>query len=441
MLNEIASEGLALLGGNPIRTEPYPQHTTRLGKSERHYLAEVMDSGILSGFAGKFDDRWAGGTMVRKLEEACAERFGSKHAIMFHSGTGAIQATLSAVNIEAGDEVIVSGLCWTTSGSTALALGAIPVFCDVDPITFQMDPTKVKSLITERTRAIYPVNLFGMACDLDGLKAIADDAGIVLLEDNCHAYGMRYKNNQAGTIGLASVISFNYHKIIQCGEGGAALTDDDEIALKLKLIRNHGENIVGPMDRTDLPGQLGWNNRPTELAAAVALGQLEQFDELVTWKQELAEHLTAGLEGHPYLSAPMIPDDREMNYYVYGIRFDAEQAGVHRNTFCEAMKAEGVWVNPGYVNPIYRQPMYQKGAFFGASGFPFVNGISDRDPRELYRDGICPNAESLQDHDLITVIWLKYPYQHSDVDELLVAINKVTKNIKELQEWEKQYIS
>lgn len=426
---------LALLGGPKVRDKPYPPHQTRLGEREKTLVNSVLETGVLSGFAGKFDHRWAGGEMVRKVEALVCQMYGAKHAVMFNSGTSGMHAALAAVGVEPGDEVIVPGISWTSNGAVALMQGAVPIFCDVDPVTFQMDPAKVEALITPRTKVIYPINLMGMACDLDELRAIADRHGLWLIEDNAHAFGTRYRGRWTGSVGHIGVISLNYHKVIQCGEGGIAVTDDDALALKLRLVRNHGEHVLADMADAPEYNHLGYNYRPNEIDAAISIGQFEQLAELTEIRRELGDYVSARLKNHPFITPPVVPADREMNYYVYGLKYDASVAGVHRNVFCKFINAEGVWLNPGYVRVMYRLPLYREKRAFGPKGFPFVPGISDRDPAAIYAEGACPVAERLLDHELMTLQWLKYPLTKADADELITAVDKVTQHMDEVRGW------
>jgi dTDP-4-amino-4,6-dideoxygalactose transaminase len=427
---------LALLGGEPIRCEPYPVHTTRIGEREKRLVAEVLDSGVLSGFAARNDPRWLGGPFVRRLEEAVCARFGSRFAVSFNSATSALHGTVMAAGVEPGDEVITTPLTMTATASSVLMHGGVPVFSDVDDVCFTLDPALVMRSASPRTKAIMTVNLCGQASELDDLKARADEIGAVLIEDNSHAYGARYRGRWTGTIGRMGVLSFNFHKLLQTGEGGVVLTDDEECAFRLRLIRNHGEALVEGFHREDLPSQLGWNYRMTELQAAVGIGQLEQLDDLIAWRVRLAARLAARLAGHPFLAPPVVKPDREMTYYVYTLKFDPVRAGLRRDTFVKAIQAEGLPLNGGYVPPLYRQPMYRTRRFFGRRGYPFLPGVSDADPEKLYADGCCPVAERLHDEVLITTWIVRYPQTERDMDQLADGIEKVTDNLDVLRRWD-----
>lgn len=427
---------LALLGGEPVRRDPYPPHTTMIGEREKELVSQVLDSGILSGFAARNDHRWAGGKFVKQLEDILCAKFQVKHAVTFNSATSALHGSVAAAGVEPGDEVITTPLTMTATASCILMQGGVPVFSDVDDVAFNLDPRLLGRCVTPRTKAILTVNLCGQASELDDLKAQADGIGAVLIEDNSHAYGTRYKGRWTGTIGHMGVISFNYHKLLQTGEGGAVLTNDDEYAFRLRLFRNHGEALVEGFHREDIPSQLGWNYRMTELQAAVGIGQLEKLEELIAWRVRIGSHLTRRLTGHSFIIPPVVKPDREMTYYVYAMKFDREKAGISRDTFVKALQAEGLPLNDGYVAPLYRQPMYRTRRFFGRKGFPFVPGISDADPEKLYAEGRCPVAERLHDEVLITTWIVRYPQTERDMDEIVQGVEKVTDNLDALKRWE-----
>ena len=345
---------------------------------------------------------------------------------------------LMALGIGPGDEVVTTPLTMTATASSILMQNAIPVFADVEDTTFNLDPKAVKSVIGPRTKAILTVDLYGQPSDLDALRQIADNVDAPLIEDNSQALGTRYKDRWTGTVGQMGVLSFNYHKPIQTGEGGAVLTDDEELAFRLKLIRNHGEACVEGFGREDVQAQLGWNYRMDELAAAVGIAQLEKLDFLTEWRMRLGEALTDKFKGHPFIESPAVREGCTTNYYVYAMKFNPVEAGVSRDTFVEALKAEGIWVNAGYIPPLYRQPMYQKRWAYGARGCPFTCGHAEVDPTELYRDGICPVAERLHDEILITTSMVKYPHTEREICELAEAIEKVSSGIEWLKEWEQE---
>src|SRR3990167_1462759 len=276
---------LAIFGGKPVREKPYLRHNTMIGEEEERQVLEVLWSGHLSGFSAGYDERFLGGRKVQALEEEFADRFGVEFAVSTNSGTSALHCAISAIGVEPGDEIITSPFTMSATASAIITNNAIPVFADIEPETYGLNPDSVSGRITKRTRAIVTVNLFGHPSRLDELKEIADKRAIPLIEDNAQSPGAMYKGKMAGAIGEIGIQSLNYHKCIQSGEGGLALTSDLCIADRMQLARNHGEEVfrgVLGVDhrRTEKGGVLGGNHRMTEMTAAVALAQLKKLDHL-----------------------------------------------------------------------------------------------------------------------------------------------------------------
>jgi perosamine synthetase len=411
-----ATGTLALHGGAPVRATPFPAPPP-VGEREARAVAEVMASGVLSQFVGVWGEHFGGGPRVRSLERAWAERFGVRHALSMNSATSALNAAVAAAGVGPGDEVIVSPYTMTASAVCALVHGAIPVFADIEPETFCLDPESVRARITPRTKAIVAVDIFGCAADLEPLMALAREHGLVVIEDAAQSPGATRGGRPAGTLGHIGVFSLNYHKTIQCGEGGVAVTDDDRLAERLALARNHGEAVVADMGSaaTDV---LGFNYRLGELEAAIAEVQLERLEELTAPRIAHAQRLSEALSGLEGITPPHVPDGARHVYYLHVLRLDERTLGVPRAAFAAALAAEGVPVTEGYVAPLYRQPLYRQRAA-GAFGDPRNAGSGD------YGDGTCPTCERMHDHEV-----LYHPHIHAgltdgDVDDVIAAFGKV----------------
>lgn len=294
-----------------------------------------MDSGVLSGFVAEPGDAFYGGPEVRALEREWCERFEVKHAVSMNSATSCLFAAVRALGIGPGDEVIVSPWTMSASVSCVVAVGAVPVFADIEPDTFGLDPDSVVERITSRTKAIIVVDLFGCPAQMVGLDLV----GIPIIEDAAQAPGASYYGFHAGTCGTIGVYSLNCHKTIQCGEGGIAVTDDDELACQLRLLRNHGEAVGASM--------IGQNYRMTELQAAIARVQLERLDELTRPRVRNAWRLNDALEGIDGVEPPITPSGYRHVFYLYAVRVrDAWR-------FAKMLRAEGVPASQ-YVEPLYR---------------------------------------------------------------------------------------
>lgn len=420
---------LALLGGEPLRPGGQPPYNT-IGEAEKAAVMRVLDDGELSGFVATPGDLFWGGKQVRALEEAFRQRFGVKHAIAVNSATSGLHCAVSAMDVGPGDEVIVTPYTMSASATAILMTGATPVFADIEDETFGLDPASVEANLTPQTRGIMAVNIFGHPARLDPLRAIADKHGLFLIEDNAQAPGAIYRGRPTGTIGDAGVFSFNRHKVMQSGEGGVVVTNDDRIALKAALMRNHGEVVAADMSPDDLVNAVGLNYRMTEMEAAVANVQFARMDELTEWRVRNADRLTRGLKEIPGLTPPAVAEGCRHVYYLYAIKYDEEKVGLPRELFCQAVTAEGFYVRAGYVKPIYLEPLYQKKICFGPNGFPFT--ANPRNASLSYARGICPTVERLQDRELILTTAFLPPNTEADVDLFVAACRKVIDNRESL---------
>ena len=259
---------LAIHGGKPIREKPFPAYNT-IGQEEKEAVLRVLDSGILSKFIAARGNDFYGGIEVRSLEEEWASYFGVKHAISVNSCTSGIYAAVGAIAVEPGEEIIVSPYTMAASAAAPLIYNAIPVFADIEEDYFCLNPESIEERISERTRAIIVVDLFGQPYDADRINSLAERHGIYVIEDAAQAPGAQYKGRYGGTLGDIGVFSLNYHKHIHCGEGGIVVTDNDDLAEKVRLIRNHAEAVVEDRSRMDLVNMIGFNFRMTEIEAAI----------------------------------------------------------------------------------------------------------------------------------------------------------------------------
>lgn len=321
-----------------IALRPYPS----IGEAEKAAVAEVLESGCLSGFYGSPGPQFLGGPKVRAFEAAWAAHCGVRHAVSVNAATSGLIAAMGAIGIEPGDEVIVPP--WTMSATVvaARAYGGVPVFADIERKTFCIDPAEVEKKITRRTRAIIAVNLFGHPARLAALRALADSYRLWLVEDSAQAPLAFENGKRAGTVGHIGVYSFNYHKHIHTGEGGMCVTSDDRLAERLRLIRNHGENL------SDV---IGFNFRMTEIQAAIGLAQLSRIEEHVGARVRLARTLTEAVKDCQGITAPRVREGCTSNYYLWAFKY----AG-YLPKFTAALKAEGFPHAVGYVKPLYQVP-------------------------------------------------------------------------------------
>jgi perosamine synthetase len=420
---------LAIHGGKPVRSKPFPNYNT-LGEEEKLAVIEVLNDGVLSKFLATWSPDFYGGPRVQKLEREWADYFGVKHAISVNSATSGLYAAVGAAGIGPGDEVIVSPFTMTASATAALVYGAIPVFADIDPETFCITPENINRCITPFTKAIIVVDLFGHPAEMKEIMKLAQVYKLMVIEDAAQAPGAKYHGRLAGTLADLGVFSLNYHKTIHCGEGGIIVTDDDDLAERLRLIRNHAEVVVKNKGTENLVNMIGFNYRMTEIEAAIARAQLRKLEKLVVPRIEAADYLTERLNNLPGLTPPVVRPWVRHGYYVYALRYDAPELGVPRHRFVAAVKAEGIPLGAGYIEPIYLEPVYQRRIALGRDGFPFT--YSGYKGQVNYEPGLCPVTERMYYNELVTMDVCHANMQRQDLDDTVNAFEKVINHISEL---------
>jgi len=311
-----------------------------LGKEELKAVKEVFESGELIQ-----------GKKVRLFEEEFAEYIGVKHAVAVSNGTAALDLALKALNLRPGDEVVTSAFSFIASGNCALYQGAKPVFADIDPKTFNIDPTDVAKKITAKTKAIIPVHLFGQPADMKPLEEITEEHKIVLVEDAAQAHGAEYRGRKVGSIGVVGCFSFYPTKNMTTGEGGMITTSNNEVAERLRLLRDHGQS--GKYRHVIL----GYNYRMTEMSAAVGLVQLKKLDGFNERRRENAKTLTDGIRGIKWLTPPYVADGVKHVFNQFVVRVE-ENFPLERDKLVEHLKKFGIGVSVHYPIPIYKQPLY-----------------------------------------------------------------------------------
>lgn len=429
---------LAIRGGEKLRSDPFPAYNT-IGTEEEEAVLRVLRSGKLSTFLGTWHDDFFGGPEVRALESEWAEYFGVKHAISVNSATSGLYAAVGACGITPGDEVIVSAYTMSASATAALVYGAIPVFADIEEDFYCLDVKSIEAKITAKTKAIIVVDIFGQPYDADAINALAKKHNLYVIEDTAQAPGAMLGEKYAGTLGDIGIYSLNYHKHIHSGEGGVIVTNDDTLADKIRLIRNHAEAVLsarGIKDRSELVNMVGYNYRMTEIEAAIAREQLKKLPSLLAQRLENTAYLNEQLAQIPCIKPTKIRSGAKHAFYVHPLQFGAEMAGMHRNRFIDAVKAElpptllreesTVLLSYGYVKPLYLQPLYQERIAFGRDGYPF--SLSD----VTYPKGLCPITEEMHFNRLVTHEFMRPGMSKADMDDVVRAFVKVWENKEEL---------
>lgn len=426
------SHKLALILGK--KTKSFEKLYNSISKEEVAAANKVLSTKVLSGFVGRAGSCFLGGTYVRELEDDFKRYLHAAHAVSFNSATTALQAAVAAIGVGPGDEVITSPITMSASASAILFNNAIPVFADIEPDTYCISAKTIEKKISKRTKAIMVVNLFGGSCDLDALLKLARKYKLRVIEDNAQGAGGKYKNKFLGTIGDVGVISLNVHKTIQSGEGGILVTNNDRIAFRAQLVRNHGEVAIDDLAPEGIFEPIvGSNFRLSEISAAIAAAQLKKLDVLNSVRVKNARYLTRILPKFKWL-VPYFPALKNRTIYQYPFRFLEEKIGFSRATFAKAMTAEGYPVYEGYQKPIYYFPLYQKRRIYENSRYPFFS--KDFKTNVDYSMGICPEAEKMFEGEVLTTTIFLPPNSKVEIDGFISSIGKIEKNKDSLKDYE-----
>jgi len=357
-----------------------------IGPEELEAVKEVLESGML-----------VQGKKVKQFEAKFAEYIDVEHAVAVSNGTTALDVALKALNIGAGDEVITSAFSFIASGNCVLFQNAKPVFTDIDPKTFNIDPSDVAEKITPKTKAIIPVHIFGQPTKMDELKQIAEDKKIPLVEDAAQAHGAEYKGQKAGSMGTIGCFSFYATKNMITGEGGMITTNDQKLADKTRLLRSHGEI------KKYTHNVLGYNYRMTDLCAAIGLVQLKKLDKFNEKRRENANLLSKGIQKIKGLTAPYVSKDVKHVFHQYVMRVDDDYS-MSRDELSSYLAENGVGAAVHYPIPIYRQPLYME-LGYGTKKCPNT-------------EDACKRVLSLPVHPLV---------KKEDIDYILTVLKDVSK--------------
>lgn len=355
----------------------------RISDRELEYLKQVLQSGFPGG---------ANVSFVARLEKAFAEKFGCQYAISHANGTATLHSALAAVGVRPGDEVIVPPLTMASTSLAVLHQGAVPVFADIDPDTFLIDPNSVRECITPRTRAIITVALYGLSPDMDPILEAARPNGIAVIEDDAQCFLGRYKGRIVGSLGDLASFSFQNSKHMTCGEGGTVTTNNFDYADRVARFASLGYGLVGAgagKSRIDKRAivhpsfkrhvSLGFNYRMSELCAAVCYAQLERLDEFVAWRKRCAAAFGQVVRGCSWLKPQFVGPEYEHSYWAYVLKLDSGASGVTWQQFYDKFQELGGDGFYGAWSLNYLEPVFQDGSL----------GIT-------WQPGICPVAEATQ---------------------------------------------
>jgi len=322
-----------------------PIYEPLFGGNESNYLNECIDTGWIS----------SKGEFVNKFERVVADFIGSPYALSTSNGTVALHLALVTLGIGEGDEVIVPDLTFAASINAIIYSGATPVLVDVKKDTFNLDFSKIEKLITSKTKAIMPVHLYGLSCDMDICLEIAEKYNLLIVEDAAESFGSEFRNQKLGSIGHAASFSFFGNKTITTGEGGMIIFKDEETYLKAKVLRDHGMDPV----KTYWHNFVGYNYRMTNMQAAIGLAQMERIDEILEKKIEIASYYKSELKGVSGLNFVVDTEYKKNTYWLVTVLLDPDKTGITRDQLREKLKEKNIDSRPVFY-PLHIMPPYLK---------------------------------------------------------------------------------
>ena len=355
-----------------------------IGDEEIENVVEVLKSGMI-----------AQGPKVEEFEQKFAEWVGADYGIAVNSGTAALHVALLSCGIGEGDEVITTPFTFIASGNSILYTGAKPVFADIDLKTYTLDPSSIEPLITENTKAILPVQLYGQSADMDEINEIAEKYGLIVIEDAAQAHGATCNGKKVGSMGDMSCFSFYPTKNMTTSEGGIITTDDEDLAENAKVFRAHGASVRYHHD------EIGYNFRMTDISAAIGLAQLDKIDEFNDKRIANAAYLNEGLKDVDGIVTPYCAPDSRHVYHQYTIRVEKGD----RDDWVESINEFGVGTGIHYPIPLYNQPIY----------------------KTLGIEGYCPNAELAADN--VISLPVHPSLTKEDLDLVIEAVKRASKEL------------
>jgi len=405
---------LAVNGGAKIRTKPFPGWPV-FDDREVKALEEACRSGHWGCLSG---------SKVSEFEKKFAAFQDAEYGVCVPNGTAALEVALRAVGVKAGDEVIVPPYTFIASASSVLMVGGIPVFSDIDPETYNLDPLKLEAAITDRTRAIMAVHIGGGPADMDGIMAVAKKHGLKVVEDAAQAHGAAWTGRRIGAIGDAGTFSFQSSKNLSAGEGGIVLTSDPKVYAAAWSLHNCGRVPEGRWYEHRI---LGWNMRMTEFQGAILLAQMERLEEQIKTREENALYLDGPLSQIEGIR-PLKRDPRVTThaYHLYIFRYDPKGfKGLPRAKFLQALSAEGIPCSSGYV-PLYKEQLF----YVEPGGCPI--GCSFYGREMDYSKVCCPVTENACANEAVWFGQSMLLGRKEDMDDIARAVRKVRENVGEL---------
>ena len=420
-----SANSLAIFGGTPVRTQPFPAWPV-FDESEEKAILEVLRSGEWwrntqgesQALAAHADDH---SSKIAEFEEAFALFHQAGHGVACANGTAALEIVLKAAGVGLGDEVIVPPYTFIATATAPLAVQAIPVFCDISCETLNLNPARLEAVITPRTRAIIPVHFAGLPADMERILAIARQHNLLVIEDAAHAHGSCWNQKKVGTLGFASIFSFQASKNMTAGEGGMILTNNDEFATLCESYLWAGRIVGRPWYEHH---RLGWNYRLTEFQAAILLQQLHRLEGQNRRRTANGLYLNKLLAEIPGISPIQIPSFvSQHSFHIYAFRILEEEFGAPRCAVLDALQAEGIPCSGGYAHPLYRNPLFLNREFY-------PNGATADVQQKLNNVDYAAFAETCPDAERACreTIWLEHRILLSEPEEMndiVAALRKI----------------
>jgi perosamine synthetase len=364
-------ETLAINGGPPVREKLLPYGRQSLDEEDIQAVVEVLKSDWLTT-----------GPKVAEFEEQFAEWVGARHAVSLSSGTAALHAAAFAAGLKSGDEAITTPMTFCATANCILYQGAVPIFADVSSDTLNLDPQEVSKKISSRTKALIAVDYAGHPADLVALRGLAEEHGLILIEDACHALGAEHLGKRVGGISDMTVFSFHPVKHLTTGEGGMVTTNDAKLAQTLRQFRNHG--ITSEARQRQASGQwlyemvlLGFNYRLTDIACALGISQLGKLEANLARRRAIASQYTRAFRELPTLMTPAVREGMESAWHLYPIRLKVEALSADRSEIFEALRAENLGVNVHYI-PVHQHPYYRERFGYKGGEYPVAENAYER---------------------------------------------------------------
>lgn len=393
---------------------------------------KVVSSGILSNYLGAWGAKFNGGKYVKKFEKKIEKYFKVKHAITVNSWTSGLICAVGALNPKPGDEIITTPWTMSATAMSILHWNCIPVFVDIDEKTFCINPKKIQEKITKKTIAILSVDIGGQSADIQALNSIAKKNDIRVISDSAQAPGSLYKKKFTGTLTDIGGFSLNCHKHIHTGEGGILVTNNKEFSERLRLIRNHGENVNTKKKLRDNPGLIGYNFRLGEIECAIGIEQLKKLKKIIFNRVKIVKKLNQHLSKLKGVIIPTVRKNCTHVYYVYKIRINTDLIGVSRDKiFNELVKLGVPNISNGYGN-LHLMRIFKEMKPFNKKFFPWIlNGKRAMQRYKInYKSGSCPVSEKLNKNEYIGFEVCSNQLDKKDLDFIILCFKKVWKKLK-----------